>query len=123
MEVVFIFSNKNKHLFENDIDKNKQMFYNCHRNIKRPLLKRCWRTIGQVFIHILEQKRSSCILHRIILLVKFFRAILQIFQSKKKKIEYRKAVFSSKGQYIGFSADSGVGKSTLLGVFAHACIL
>ena len=114
---------KYKHVFVKSVDKYERMFYNSIRIKKRPLLKRCWRTIGQVFIHILEQKRSSCILHRIILLVKFFRAILQIFQSKKKKIEYRKAVFSSKGQYIGFSADSGVGKSTLLGVFAHACIL
>lgn len=41
--------NNSERLFENNIDKQERVFYtyNYSRQHKRPILKRCWRSIGQ----------------------------------------------------------------------------
>lgn len=47
------------------IDKSERMFYTCNQENKRPILKRCANTIGQVF-YTKRAETLTCILHNIL---------------------------------------------------------
>lgn len=89
MAVVFLFSqfsNKNRTNIRFCIDKNIYSIYNNHQGkTKRPLLKRCWSTIGQVYTY--RAKSLPYIITQLYLIFKRYGRFCKNFHKNNYHIE------------------------------------